>query len=169
MSAIPEGIDAAPTLLYDNRKVRFTMAEQTKSSHARYDPLFHFFVLPALIANIVILIVWHVHHRYVHAHLALWAIFMSVVQFLIAFKARTYPLGVQDRVIRLEERLRLSALATPSEMAELDSLTVDQYVGLRFASNPEVVELARKAVRENLTRKQIKENVKAWRADHDRI
>jgi len=84
-------------------------------------------------------------------------------------KMRSYSLKVQDRVIRLEEKVRLASLVSASELAELESLTIAQYVALRFASNPELPELARRAVREKLTRKQIKEAIKSWRPDEYRV
>ena len=144
-------------------------APQSFKNHTRWDPIFHFFVLLVLLLNIIATGVWYSHHRAQHMHSGMWMILMAVVLFLLAYKARTYPLGVQDRVIRLEEKLRLASLASPSELAELDSLTMRQYIALRFASNPEVVALARRAIRENLSEKQIKEAISSWRADNDRI
>lgn len=141
---------------------------QSYENHARYDPLFHYTLLPILVLNLVFAILYAVKHHAQHVHLSIWWIVLSLTFILMAGRARGAALQVQDRVIRLEEKLRLSQLASPSELAELDSLTIDQYIGLRFASNPEVVELARRAVREKLTRKQIKQNVKSWRADNDR-
>jgi hypothetical protein len=96
-------------------------------------------------------------------------VFVAIALLLLAFKARTYALKVQDRVIRVEEKLRIASLVSASELIELDSLTIDQYIGLRFASNPELPELARRAVREKLTQKQIKQAVVSWRADHYRV
>jgi hypothetical protein len=72
-------------------------------------------------------------------------------------------------VIRLEERLRLQALAPAEWHSQIYKLTEDQLIGLRFASDDEVVELAEKALEGNLTRKQIKERIKNWRADDWRI
>lgn len=142
---------------------------QTYKNHTRFDPLFHYTVMPVLLLNLILAITYTVKHHAQHAHLSVWWIVLSVTLILMAGRARAAALQVQDRVIRLEEKLRLSQLASPSELAELDSLTLDQYVGLRFASNPELVELARRAVREKLTRKQIKQNVQSWRADNDRV
>ncbi len=85
------------------------------------------------------------------------------------FKLRTYPLKVQDRVIRLEERLRLQALAPAEWHPQIYRLTEDQLIGLRFAADDEVVELAKQALEHNLTRKQIKERIQNWRADHLRV
>jgi hypothetical protein len=87
----------------------------------------------------------------------------------MALLTRRYSLKVQDRVIRVEEKMRIASLVSPSEQAELDSLTIRQYVALRFASNPELPALARRAVRENLGSKAIKEAIVAWRADDYRV
>jgi hypothetical protein len=78
-------------------------------------------------------------------------------------------LKVQDRVIRLEERIRLQALAPSEWHTQIYHLTEDQLIGLRFASDDEVVELAKQALEHHLTRKQIKERIKDWRADNWRV
>jgi hypothetical protein len=146
------------------------MAEaQSYKNHTRFDPPFHFFLLPIFLLNIVAASVWCYHHYNVHPHIAPWAIVVAVALFVLTGLMRSYSLKVQDRVIRLEERLRLAALCSPAEMAELDSLTLKQYVALRFASNPEVSELARRAIREKMEPKMIKQAIVSWRADHDRV
>jgi len=76
---------------------------------------------------------------------------------------------VQDRVIRLEERLRLQALAPAEWRHQVYRLTESQLIALRFAADDEVVELAKQALEHNLTRKQIKERIRTWRADEWRI
>jgi hypothetical protein len=82
---------------------------------------------------------------------------------------RLYPLKVQDRVIRVEERMRLQALAPAEWHTQIYRLTEDQLIGLRFAADSEVVELAKHALEHNLNRKQIKERIKDWRADEFRV
>ena len=144
-------------------------APQSFKNHTRWDPMFHFFILPILLLNIIFTIIYAVRHYSQHAHLGPWLIVLSITLFMLAGKSRGYALKVQDRLIRTEEKLRLAQVCSPGELAELESLTVDQYVGLRFASNPELPELARRAVREKLDRKQIKAAVGAWRADNDRV
>jgi hypothetical protein len=76
---------------------------------------------------------------------------------------------VQDRVIRLEERMRLQALAPTEWHTQIYRLSVDQMIGLRFAADDEVVELAKQALEKGLNRKQIKERMKSWRADDWRV
>jgi hypothetical protein len=144
-------------------------APQNYKNHTRWDPIYHFFCLPVLLLNIVATGFWYHNHRAQHVHSGLWLILVSIVLFLVALKARMYAVKVQDRVIRLEERLRLAAVVTPSELIELESLTADQLIALRFASDPELPDLARRAIREKLTRRQIKESIVSWRADHHRV
>jgi hypothetical protein len=144
------------------------MSDHTQSfkSHGRFDPPFHFFLAPILLANLVISIVGLVH-RQCFSHWWIFALSFAAIVFL--FRLRSYPLKVQDRVIRLEERLRLQALAPAEWHAQIYRLTEDQLIGLRFASDDEVVALAKQALEHNLTRKQIKERIKSWRADDWRV
>ena len=144
-------------------------APQSYKNHGRMDPMFHYFLVPVLLANIAVSIIWFVRHHAAHRHIAPWFILMSLAIFCMAGLTRGYALKAQDRTIRLEERLRLASLVSPSELVELDSLTMRQYIALRFASNPELPALARRAIRENLTSKQIKQSISVWRPDNDRI
>ncbi len=144
-------------------------APQNYKNHVRWDPVFHFFCGPVLLLNVVATIWWYSRHYAQHARIGLWLVLVSITLLVLAVKARLFALKAQDRVIRVEERTRLAALVTPSELVELESLTLRQYVGLRFASNAELPELARRAVREKLTEKQIKESIVSWRADNDRV
>ena len=144
-------------------------APQDFKNHTRWDPIYHFFCLPILLLNIVATGFWYHNHRANHIHSGMWLILISVVLFLLALKARTYALKVQDRAIRIEERMRLASLVSPSELIEIESLTMRQYIALRFASNAELPDLARRAVREKLSEKQIKESIVSWRPDNDRL
>lgn len=139
---------------------------QNLKNHGRLDPPFHIVTFFALVANLVVAIVYVVHHL---SFYSAWLVFLSIVVFVPYFKLRLYPLRVQDRVIRLEERLRLQALAPSEWHTQIYRLTEDQLIGLRFASDDEVVELAKQALEHNLNRKQIKERIKDWRADYWRV
>ena len=139
---------------------------QNFANHAKRHPLFHFIVLPVMAANFVICIVWAVQRPNFHH---IWFTVFSFAILVLTLIARMYPAKVQDRVIRLEERLRLQSLAPQEWHAQLYKLTEDQLIGLRFAADEEVVELAKQALEHNLARKQIKERIQSWRADNWRI
>ncbi len=142
---------------------------QSYENHTRLDPAFHFFVLPLLLLNILFAIYATIHAWPEFQHTHLWWIVMSVVLFVLAGMVRMYALKNQDRIIRLEEQLRLADLLPESQLGLIDALTIDQYVGLRFASDAEVSALAQRAVAEKLNRKQIKQAITHWRPDHHRI
>jgi hypothetical protein len=142
---------------------------QSYENHTRLDPAFHFFVLPLLLLNLIFAIYATIHAWPGFAHTHLWWIVMSVVLLVLAGMVRMYALHNQDRLIRLEEQLRLADLLPEDQLGLIDALTVDQYVGLRFASDAEVAALAQRAATENLDRKQIKKSITHWRADNHRI
>jgi Family of unknown function (DUF6526) len=134
--------------------------------HGRLDPIYHFFLTTVFTGNVIVATTYAIHHPSFNHW---WLVLASVAAILALFKLRIYPLKVQDRVIRLEERLRLQALAPPQWHPQIDRLSEDQLIGLRFAADDEVVELARQALEHNLNRKQIKERVKNWRPDFWRV
>ena len=141
---------------------------QSFKNHGRFDPPFHLLFL-VLIANVVFSVfhlMWHWHESPIASS---WYLVLSLAVFFPYIKLRSYPLKVQDRIIRLEERLRLQALAPAEWHTQIYRLTEDQLIGLRFADDDEVVELAKHALESNLTRKQIKERIQSWRADNWRI
>jgi hypothetical protein len=144
------------------------MEEQSYAKHAKFVPLYHF-VLFGLIALAFIGSLWNFYnHMYVRGQrttcgLLVMVTFAMILQF---FFSRTFPLKAQDRAIRAEENLRHFALT--GKMLD-HRLNIQQIIGLRFASDGEFVELARKAADEGLSRDDIKKSVKKWRADHDRL
>jgi hypothetical protein len=139
---------------------------QNFKNHVRFDPQYHMVALAVLVVNLVMAFVFLAKHVSIFSE---WLVILAIAVFIPFFKLRTYPLKVQDRIIRLEERMRLQALAPSEWHAQIYRLSEDQLIGLRFAADDEVVELAKKALEENLTRKQIKERIKDWRPDNFRI
>jgi hypothetical protein len=139
---------------------------QNLKNHGRIDPPYHMVLFTVLLVNLAIVITYTVMHFSVFSA---WLLIVSIAVFIPFAKLRAYPLKVQDRVIRLEERIRLQALAPAEWHAQIYRLTEDQLIGLRFAADDEVVELAKQALEQNLSRKQIKERIKSWRADDWRI
>ena len=141
------------------------MTEQSFSNHTKFVPQFHFFVLPVCTFNFG----WSAY-RWVHTGYtldgAVWVL-MSLAILVGFLTARMSTLAVQDRVIRLEERLRCERLLPQDLQLRFDEFTVPQLVSLRFASDTEFPLLARKVLGDKLTnRKAIKQLVKNWRADH---
>jgi cellulose synthase/poly-beta-1,6-N-acetylglucosamine synthase-like glycosyltransferase len=139
---------------------------QNLKNHGRTDPSYHYFLFGILVLNLVYACA-HLYRQ--HTISAGWFLILSIAVFVLFFKVRLYPMKVQDRVIRLEERLRLEALAPVEWRAQISKLSEDQLIGLRFASDEEVVKLAQQALEHNLTRKQIKERINNWRPDTFRV
>jgi hypothetical protein len=145
------------------------MSDQTPQSlknHGRLDPGFHFVLAAILLTNLIVAIVYTVRH---FCFYSAWLVVLSVGLILMGLKIRTYAVKVQDRVIRLEERLRLQSLAPAQWHVQIYRLSEDQLIALRFAADDEVVELAKQALEHNLDRKQIKERIKSWRGDYWRV
>ena len=142
---------------------------QNFKNHARFDPPFHYFVLIVLILNFGFSIYATIHHWPNHADLFLWWIVMSLAFFVGFGKARAYALKAQDRIIRLEETLRMKALLSPSDCGLIGQLAPGQFIALRFASDAELPALTKRAVAEKLTPKQIKEAIVTWRPDYLRV
>jgi hypothetical protein len=136
---------------------------QNVENHARFVPAFHFFVAPVFLLNVVWSIVRVVRNFSVGTIMAL---LVAIALFLLAFTARIFALTVQDRVIRLEMRLRMQQLLPVDLRGRIPEYTVDQLVALRFASDVELPALARRVLDEKLTnRKAIKRMVQDWQAD----
>jgi Family of unknown function (DUF6526) len=139
---------------------------QALANHARVDPLFHFILVPVLIACFIASIVFLFHG--VDA-LHIWLVIFSLAALVLCTKCRSYSLKVQDRVIRLEERLRLYALLPEALKARIPELTERQLIALRFASDAEVPSLVQKTLSNNLDPKAIKKAIENWRPDHWRV
>jgi len=94
-------------------------------------------------------------------------VLVAMALLVLAFYARAFAMTVQDRVIRLEMRLRLAGALPPDLCPRIPEFTVGQLVSLRFACDAELPELARKVLDEKLDdRKAIKKLIKNWQADY---
>jgi hypothetical protein len=138
---------------------------QNLANHARFDPPYHFFILPVFAITFVISIVMLVRNP---GWLSGWKVVAAAALLGLAFKSRLYALRVQDRIIRLEERLRLATLA-PEARAEIALLNEGQLIGLRFACDQEAPALAQRAHSERMSRADIKKAVLNWRPDYWRV
>lgn len=139
---------------------------QTYANHTRFDPLFHYFLAPVLLITLIATVVHLVRHPHFGSA---WHVVLAFALIVLAVKARTYALKVQDRVIRLEERLRLATLLQEPLRSRIGELQERQLVALRFASDAEVPALVERTLKENLTQKQIKQAIQVWRPDYFRV
>jgi len=140
--------------------------QQNAANHARYVPGYHYLAGTLALLNLIWAIYRSVTHPTVESHAA---ILVGVILLLLLWYLRAFPLAVQDRLIRLEERLRMQRLLPPAMQGRLDEFTPGQLIALRFASDAELPELATKVLNERITdRKQIKLLIRDWRADHMR-
>jgi hypothetical protein len=142
---------------------------QNLKNHTRWDPAWHFFIMPVLMLNVIFAAYVTVHHWPTHRGLFLWWLVVAVVIFMAVGKARSHSLKAQDRIIRLEERLRFAALLSADDLARSKSLTESQIIGLRFASDAELPALVKRTLDQGLTQKQIKESITSWRPDYFRV
>lgn len=144
------------------------MEKQSYAKHAKIVPMFHGFLFGMLVLTFLGSLVNFYNSLGDHSRLynASLITVLSVAMLFLFYFCRTFPLRAQDRAIRAEENLRHFAMTGKL----LDSrLTIRQIIGLRFASDVEFVELARKAANEGLSQDAIKRAVSNWRADHDRL
>ncbi len=144
------------------------MAPQNYANHAQTVPLFHrglsLIILLTLIGSVVNLVQSLGDHQRLYSASLLVAVNIALV--LLWWFVRIFPLKAQDRAIRAEENLRHFAMTGKL----LDPrLTIRQIVALRFASDGEYLDLARRAAEEKMAPKAIKQAVKSWRADYDRV
>ncbi len=143
------------------------MAEQNFENHAKFVPPFHFFVLPMLLINFGIQLYWWIKLGFVPVHFI--PVLVSAALLTGFVTVRLMALSVQDRVIRLEERLRFARLLPADLQPRIGEFKAGQLVALRFASDAELPALARKVLDEKLTeRKAIKQLIKNWKPDYDR-
>jgi hypothetical protein len=140
---------------------------QSFENHAKMVPAYH----GVAFAMLTVPLLWFAYRTVTDfsAIMLMLLVFCGGVVIVTLF-ARLFPLGVQDRVIRLEERMRLQRLLPDDLQSQVGDFTTDQLVGLRFAPDDELPELARRVLDGSLSdRKSIKQAVKNWHADHQRI
>jgi hypothetical protein len=137
---------------------------QKYANHRKFVPLYHFVLFGVLVVNLL----WCVL-RAVRAFSfeTAWGVVMALALMVMAFFLRGFPLTVQDRVIRLEMRLRLKDVLPTDLRGRIGELTPDQLIGLRFGSDAELPDLVREVLSNNIQdRDVIKRKVRDWQADH---
>jgi Family of unknown function (DUF6526) len=139
---------------------------QTLANHVKIDPPFHYFILPVFAMSWIVSVIFVVRHpNFLHV----WVVIFNTALLVAAIRFREYALKVQDRVIRLEERLRLAALLPDSQRSEIARLTERQLIALRFASDAEIPILVEQSLSSNLAHADIKKAIKTWRPDYWRV
>ncbi len=140
--------------------------QQNFANHARFVPVFHYVAGPILLLNLVVK-VWGLRDP---SFPAVVDLLVAAALMILFYYVRVFALRVQDRVIRLEMRLRMRELLPDDLQDRIDDFTPTQMVGLRFAGDAELPGLARKVLDENVTAAApIKRLVTDWRADHHRV
>ena len=142
-------------------------ADQNFANHTKFVPLYHYVGTPLA----VILFVWNIRHVMAEPNSASYlGLLTSVVLLVLIALVRLFPLKVQDRLIRLEEQMRLMRVLPADLQPRIGELTVNQLVALRFASDAELPELTRRVLDQKMTtRKAIKQEIKRWRPDTFRV
>lgn len=134
---------------------------QNLSNHTRWVPGYHFVLGGLLTVNLL----FAIYHLRVFSGTALFNLVVAISLILVAWYERTFTLTVQNRIIRLEERLRIDRLC-PDLAARAAALSVGQLVALRFASDEELPGLVRRVLDEDIrSQKAIKEQIRNWRSD----
>jgi hypothetical protein len=145
------------------------MAEQNFANHRKFVPGYHVVAFGILVINLI----WSLF-RLVRPLAPLFDsllnVAVAVALLLLAWYLRVFPLKAQDRVIRLEETLRLERLLPPDLRPRIGALRPGQLIALRFASDEELPELTRTVLdRGAMTPDEIKKMIRSWRADHLRM
>lgn len=143
------------------------MADQNYKNHSRLVPLYHgaafLLILAGLIGSVINLVN---HHDPSNHYSASLLIIVFLVLLLLFWYTRAFALRAQDRAIRAEENFRHYILTGKP----LDKqLRLGQIIALRFAPDEEFAELAKKAVKENMTPKAIKQAIQNWKGDYHRV
>jgi hypothetical protein len=139
---------------------------QNHANHTKYDPAFHFFLIPVLAINVILIALELIRHP---GLLGTWLLLVSIALVVLAGRMRAYATHLQDRIIRVEERLRLSSILQEPLRSRIPELTDSQLVGLRFASDAELPVLVQRALDEKLSRSDIKKAITDWRPDYSRV
>jgi hypothetical protein len=136
-------------------------------THRAYDPLYHFFVVPVLGIN-VLLAVYFLYRRPVL--LNVWALIFAIALVVLAWRVRYFPLRIQDRLIRLEETLRLQRLLPEELRGRIDDISTRELIALRFCADEELPEHVRAIYAGDYRGgENVKSHIKTWRPDPHRI
>ncbi len=138
------------------------MQPQNFKNHARFVPLFHVLTFGICLAILVLSSILFFREMNIETTLYL---LIAIVLLLSFYFIRLFPLKAQDRAIRAEENLRYFTLA--GKLFD-NKVSMSQIIALRFADDSELISLTERALKENMSSKEIKLAIKNWRADHYR-
>ena len=144
---------------------------QSFANHAKIDPPFHYFLLPVILLNVIV-VGYYLVRSIIQGRDWLggaWLLILSLALVVMMGRMRAYATQLQDRIIRVEERLRLGTVLPEALRSRIGELSDTQLVGLRFASDAELPSLVQRALDEKLDRTQIKKAVTDWRPDYSRV
>ncbi|MEM7584850.1 MAG: DUF6526 family protein [Acidobacteriota bacterium] len=145
---------------------------QAYATHRKYVPIYHFFAATVLLINLVwagwklVQSLTSADHAFGFDHVLGLLVAMALI--VIWLYARLFPLAVQDRLIRLEQQLRMANQLPADLNGRVDELKRGQFVALRFAGDDELADRVREALDEGLKGEQIKKRIKNWKPDHFR-
>ncbi len=138
---------------------------QNYKNHARFVPLYHFVTSLILVVFLIFAIYRLVRTPSLGGAMT---VLLAAALALMFYYLRVFPLAVQDRLIRLEERLRLVEVLPADLKGRVRELSSSQLIGLRFAGDDELDRLVRETLENNLSRDDIKKRIKNWRPDYER-
>ena len=139
---------------------------QTYANHRRFEPLQHFILAPILLITWIATIWQAIKYPSLHS---IWVVVLAFALFMVAMQVRVYALKVQDRLIRLEETLRMQRLLPADLQERIQELSPKQMVGLRFAADGELADRVREALDQRLGGEDIKKRIQSWRPDTFRV
>ena len=142
-------------------------APQTYKNHARYRPPFHFFVLPVLLGNVIL----SIRHLITGPSVAsAWQVLLAFALFVGILMGRVHALAAQDRLIRLEQQLRLARILPADMQGTIAQLAPRHFIGLRFAPDAEVPGLIKRVLAGELDQtNDIKKAIQDWQPDYLRV
>lgn len=142
------------------------MVEQNYSNHVRYEPTYHFFISPIVSINVLVALWFIIRHP---SYLTVWNILFAVAIAALAFTTRVYALKNQNRMIRLEERVRMMQVLPPDLRARIPELKTRDLIALRFCSDDQLPELTRSVLAGECSGDEIKKRIHTWRPDYLRV
>lgn len=138
--------------------------EQNLGSHRRYYPLYHFVVMPILGINLILRVVYAIKHW--GARMVWWEVVVAFALLAFGWAVRVMVLLVQDRLIRLEEILRMQRCLPDDLRGRIGELTTSQLIGMRFCDDAELPDLTREVLAGTVRgREEIKKRIRTWRPD----